>query len=61
MIPKFNYARDKGAVEEATKRKDAATQVVADLTKAVDEAKQKLDDLQEDARKAGAPSSVSEQ
>jgi hypothetical protein len=36
-------------------------QQIADKQKAVDEAKQKLDDLQEDARKAGAPSSVSEQ
>jgi hypothetical protein len=33
---------------------------IADKQKALDEAKQKLDDLQEDARKAGVPSSVRE-
>ncbi len=36
-------------------------QQIADKQKALDEAKQKLDDLQEDARKAGAPASVSAQ
>lgn len=35
-------------------------QQIADKQKAVDEAKQKLEDLQEDARKAGAPASVRE-
>ncbi len=35
-------------------------QQIADKQKALDEAKQKLDDLQEDARKAGVPSSVRE-
>lgn len=39
VIPKFNYARDKAAVEEANKRKDEATQAAAELAKAVDEAK----------------------
>ena len=36
-------------------------QQIADKQKAVDEAKQKLDDMQEEARKAGAPASVSAQ
>jgi hypothetical protein len=36
-------------------------QQIADKQKAVDEAKQKLEDLREDARKAGAPTSVQEQ
>ena len=36
-------------------------QQIADKQKSVDEAKQKLDDLQEDARKAGVPASVSAQ
>jgi hypothetical protein len=36
-------------------------QQIADKQKALDDAKQKLDDMQEDARKAGVPSSVSEQ
>jgi len=36
-------------------------QQVADKQKALDDAKQKLEDLQEQARKAGAPSSVREQ
>jgi hypothetical protein len=36
-------------------------QQIADKQKALDDAKQKLDDIQEDARKAGVPSSVSEQ
>lgn len=36
-------------------------QQIADKQKAVDEAKQKLDDLREDARKAGAPTSIQEQ
>jgi hypothetical protein len=36
-------------------------QQIADKQKAVDEAKQKLDDMQEEARKAGAPASVSGQ
>jgi hypothetical protein len=36
-------------------------QQIADKQKALDEAKQKLEDLQEQARKAGAPSSVREQ
>jgi hypothetical protein len=35
-------------------------QQIADKQKALDEAKQKLDDLDEEARKAGAPSSVRE-
>jgi hypothetical protein len=35
-------------------------QQIADKQKAVDDAKQKLDDLQEGARKAGVPASVSE-
>ncbi len=35
-------------------------QQIADKQKALDEAKQKLDDMQEDARKAGVPSSVRE-
>jgi len=35
-------------------------QQIADKQKAVDEAKQKLDDLREEARKAGVPSSVRE-
>jgi hypothetical protein len=35
-------------------------QQIADKQKALDDAKQKLDDVQEDARKAGAPASVSE-
>jgi hypothetical protein len=35
-------------------------QQIADKQKALDEAKQKLDDLEEEARKAGAPSSVRE-
>jgi hypothetical protein len=36
-------------------------QQIADKQKAVDEAKEKLEDLQENARKAGAPTSVQEQ
>lgn len=36
-------------------------QQIADKQKAVDDAKQKLEDLQEEARKAGVPSSVREQ
>jgi hypothetical protein len=36
-------------------------QQIADKQKSLDEAKQKLEDLQEEARKAGVPSSVSEQ
>jgi hypothetical protein len=36
-------------------------QQIADKQKAVEDAKQKLDDLLEEARKAGAPASVSEQ
>jgi len=36
-------------------------QQIADKQKAVDEAKQKLEELQENARKAGAPTSVQEQ
>lgn len=36
-------------------------QDIADKQKILDDAKQKLDDLQEEARKAGAPASVSEQ
>lgn len=36
-------------------------QQIADKQKALDDAKQKLDDLQEQARRAGAPASVSEQ
>jgi len=36
-------------------------QQIADKQKAIEEAKQKLDDMQEGARKAGVPSSVSEQ
>ncbi|GEM_PF-310041 len=36
-------------------------QQIADKQKALDEAKQKLDDMQEQARRAGAPASVSEQ
>jgi hypothetical protein len=36
-------------------------QQIADKQKAVDEAKQKLEDLQEGARRAGAPTSVQEQ
>ena len=36
-------------------------QTIADKQKALDDAKQKLDDLQEEARKAGVPSSVREQ
>jgi hypothetical protein len=36
-------------------------QQIADKQKAVDEAKEKLEDLQENARKAGAPASVQEQ
>ncbi len=36
-------------------------QQIADKQKAVDDAKQKLEDLQEDARRAGAPASVREQ
>lgn len=35
-------------------------QQIADKEKAVDEAKQKLDDLEEEARKAGVPSSIRE-
>jgi hypothetical protein len=35
-------------------------QKIADKQKAVDDAKQKLDDLQEDARKAGVPASMRE-
>ncbi len=35
-------------------------QQIADKQKAVDEAKQKLDDMKEDARKAGVPASVRE-
>jgi hypothetical protein len=35
-------------------------QQIADKQKALDEAKQKLEDLQEEARKAGAPASVRE-
>jgi hypothetical protein len=35
-------------------------QQIADKQKALDDAKQKLDDMQEDARKAGVPSSVRE-
>ncbi|MGP0019501.1 MAG: hypothetical protein ACLPHP_13095 [Candidatus Sulfotelmatobacter sp.] len=35
-------------------------QQIADKQKALDDAKQKLEDIQEDARKAGAPSSVRE-
>ena len=35
-------------------------QQIADKQKSLDEAKQKLDDLQESARKAGVPASVSE-
>ncbi len=36
-------------------------QQIADKQKAVDDAKQKLEDMQEDARKAGMPASVSQQ
>lgn len=36
-------------------------QTIADKQKALDDAKQKLDDLQEEARKAGVPSSVRDQ
>jgi len=36
-------------------------QTIADKQKALDDAKQKLDDLQEEARKAGVPTSVREQ
>jgi len=36
-------------------------QPIADTQKSVDDAKQKLDDLREEARKAGAPTSVQEQ
>lgn len=36
-------------------------QTIADKQKALDDAKQKLDDMQEDARKAGVPSSVRDQ
>lgn len=36
-------------------------QQIADKQKALDEAKQKLDDMQEDARKAGVPNSVRDQ
>lgn len=36
-------------------------QQIADKQKALDEAKSKLDDMQEDARKAGVPASVREQ
>jgi hypothetical protein len=36
-------------------------QQIADKQKALDEAKQKVEDLREDARKAGAPASVQEQ
>jgi hypothetical protein len=35
-------------------------QQIADKQKALDEAKQKLEDLQEEARKAGVPSSIRE-
>ena len=43
-------------------KKDAQyKQQIADKQKAVDEAKQKLDDMQEDARKAGVPASAREQ
>jgi hypothetical protein len=43
-------------------RQDAQyKQQIADKQKALDEAKQKLEDLLEEARKAGAPASVSEQ
>ena len=35
-------------------------QQIADKQKALDDAKQKLEDMQEDARKAGVPASVSE-
>ncbi len=35
-------------------------QQIADKQKALDDAKQKLEDIQEDARKAGTPSSVRE-
>ncbi len=35
-------------------------QQIADKQKAVEDAKQKLDDMQEDARKAGVPPSVRE-
>jgi len=42
-------------------KEDAAyKQKIADRQKALDEAKQKFDDMQEDARKAGVPSSVRE-
>ena len=36
-------------------------QQIADKQKSVDDAKQKLDDLREEARKSGAPTSVQEQ
>ena len=35
-------------------------QKIADKQKAVEDAKQKLDDMQEDARKAGVPASMRE-
>jgi hypothetical protein len=35
-------------------------QQIADKQKGLDDAKQKLDDMQEEARKAGMPASVSE-
>lgn len=39
VIPRFNYARDKADVDDAIKRKDAATAAIQELTKVVDEAK----------------------
>jgi hypothetical protein len=48
--------------EAAWDQEDAKyKQQIADKQKALDEAKQKLDDTQEDARKAGMPSSVTQQ
>jgi hypothetical protein len=47
--------------EAAWDKQDAAyKQKIADQQKALDEAKQKLNDLQEDARKSGVPSSMTE-
>jgi hypothetical protein len=53
-----NRLRNQGAWD----KEDAQyKQQIADKQKSVDDAKQKLDDLREQARKAGAPSSVQEQ
>lgn len=59
-----DYYRDAGGMlrNQAVWNKENAeyTQKIAEQQKALDEAKQKLSDMQEDARKSGVPSSVTD-